>query len=71
MFFNTKNLLKVSGAFGIHPDPFISDDVCCYSQPRFDEAAKLFRNLGGRLQALIMVHFRSPSMNVYGFAYLA
>ena len=56
---------------GTHPDPFISDDVCCYSQPRFDKATKLFHNLGGRLHALIMVHFRSPSMNVFGFVYLA
>ena len=27
------------------PDPFISDDVWCYSQPRFDEAAKLLQNV--------------------------
>ena len=27
------------------PDPFISDDVWCYSQPRFDEAAKLLPNV--------------------------
>ena len=36
---STDNLLR---AFGTHSDPFISDDVCCYSQPRFDETAKLF-----------------------------
>ena len=24
---------KFSKAFGTHTDPFISDDVCCYSQP--------------------------------------
>ena len=27
------------------PDLFISDDVWCYSQPRFDEAAKLLQNV--------------------------
>ena len=27
------------------PDSFISDDVSCYSQPRFDEAAKLLQNV--------------------------
>ena len=27
------------------PDPFISDDVWCYSQPRFDEVAKLLPNV--------------------------
>ena len=31
---------------GTHPDLFIGDDVCCHSQPRFDEAAKLFHKLG-------------------------
>ena len=36
---------KFSRALGTHPDPFISDEVCCYSQPRFDEAAKLFYKL--------------------------
>ena len=36
---------KFIRAFGTHLDPFISDDVCCYSQPRFDEAAKLFHKL--------------------------
>ena len=40
-----------------HPDLFISDDVCCHSQPRFDEAAKLFHKLG-RVVALIMVHLQ-------------
>ena len=35
IFFNTNNLLKISRAFGTHPDSFISDDVCCYSQPGF------------------------------------
>ena len=30
---------------GTHPDLFISDDVCCHSQPWFDEAAKLFHKL--------------------------
>ena len=29
-----------------HPNPFISDDVCCYSPPSFDEVAKLFHKLG-------------------------
>ena len=33
---------KFSRAFGIHPDPFVSDGVCCYSQPRFDEHCLLF-----------------------------
>ena len=33
---------KFSRAFRTHSDPFISDDVCCYSQPRFDGAAKFF-----------------------------
>ena len=37
---------KFSKAFGTHPDSFISGDVCCYSQPRFDGAAKLFHKLG-------------------------
>ena len=36
---------KFSKAFGTHPNPFISGDVCCYSQPRFDGAAKLFHKL--------------------------
>ena len=36
---------KFSKAFGTHPDPFISGDVCCYSQPRFDGAANLFHKL--------------------------
>ena len=31
---------------GTHPDLFIDDDICCHSQPRFDEAAKLFHKLG-------------------------
>ena len=35
------NVLEI----GQHPDPIISD-VCCYSQPCFDEAAKLFHKLG-------------------------
>ena len=44
---------KFSKAFGTHPDPLISGDVCCYSQPRFDGAAKLFT-----------VHFRLPFMSM-------
>ena len=35
------NVLKI----GQHPDPIISD-VCCYSQPCFDEAANFFHKLG-------------------------
>ena len=31
---------------GTHPDLFIGDDVCCHSQPHFDEAAELFCKLG-------------------------
>ena len=27
------------------PDPFISNDVWCYSRPRSDEAAKLLQNV--------------------------
>ena len=44
--------------------PFISDDVCCYSHPRFDEAAKLFHKGGGKVNvvALITVHFGSPNL---------
>ena len=33
---------KFSKGFGIHPDPFISDGVSCYSQPRFEEHCLLF-----------------------------
>ena len=33
---------KFTESFRTHSDPFISDDFCCYSQPRFDEAAKFF-----------------------------
>ena len=36
---------KLSRAFGIHPDPF-SGDVCCYFQPCYHEAAKLFYKFG-------------------------
>ena len=33
--------------------PFISDDVCCYSQPSFDEAAKLFHLLLLNFQQIV------------------
>jgi len=36
---------KLRRAFKTHSDPFVSD-VCCYSQPCFDEAAELFHKLG-------------------------
>ena len=49
----TKNILQhqqfaksLAELLGTHPDLFIGDDVCCHSQPRFDEAAKLFHKLG-------------------------
>ena len=61
---------KLCRAFGTNPDPFISDDVCCYSQPHFDEAAKLFHKLG-KVVALITVHSQSPSMNVHDLVYWA
>ena len=58
------NVLKI----GQHPDPIISD-VCCYSQPCFDEAAKLFHELNwGKVVALITIHYRSQGMNAYGLA---
>ena len=37
---------KFTKAFGTHPDSFISSDVCCYPQPRFDLAGRLFHKLG-------------------------
>ena len=33
---------KFTESFRAHSDPFTSDDFCCYSRPRFDEAAKFF-----------------------------
>lgn len=36
---------KLRRAFKTHSDPVVSD-ICCYSQPCFDEATKLFRKLG-------------------------
>ena len=36
---------KLRRALKTHSDPVVSD-FCCYSQPFFDEAAKLFRKLG-------------------------
>ena len=49
IFLNTNNLLT----FRTHPDPFISDDVCCYYylRPHFDEAAK-FTKLQYQMQGL-------------------
>ena len=70
VFFNTNNVWKLPRAFGTDPDPFISDNLCCYSQSRFDEAAKLFHKLGkggGPDQG----SFPVASMNVYGLAHLA
>ena len=60
----TKNILQhqqfaksFAELLGTHPDLFIGDDICCHSQPRFDEAAKLFHKLG-EVVALIMVHLQ-------------
>ena len=35
---------KLRRAFRTHSDPVVSD-ICCYLQPCFDEATKLFRKL--------------------------
>ena len=44
--------------------PFISDDVCCYSQPSFDEAAKLFHFLLLNNKLLVLKNiFFSNSMS--------
>ena len=51
-------------------DPFISDDVCCYSQTRFKRMQNCSINWG-KLVALITVHFQAPSKNVYRLANLA
>ena len=61
---------KLRRAFGTNSDPFISDDVCGYLQPHFDEAAKLFHKLG-KVVALITVHSWSLSMNVHDLVYWA
>ena len=36
---SSTHFLKVTQGYPAHPDPFILD-ICCYSQPRFGEAAK-------------------------------
>ena len=36
---------KFSRLFGSHPDSFISDDVCNYSQPRFDATRRSDKSL--------------------------
>lgn len=51
-------------------DPFISDDVCCYSRTRFKSLQNCSINWG-KLVALITVHFQAPSKNVYPLANLA
>lgn len=58
-------------AFRTHSDPVVSD-ICCYLQPCFDEATKLFRKLaeGGSADhgSLPVAKYK---INVHGLAHLA
>lgn len=45
-YFSTPTIFcKLRRAFRTHSDPVVGD-ICCYSQPCFDEAAELFHKLG-------------------------
>ena len=63
---------KFSTAFGTHPHSFISDDVCCYSQPRFEWMRLQNCSIKwGKVVALITVYFQLLSMNVYGLMHVS
>ena len=76
--FNRKKILQhqkfvesFSRAFWVHPDPFISDDVC-FSASFWWGFEKCSINWGNvNCNPDHGHHFPSSSMNVYGLAYLA